>query len=59
MATDEIDIDDNERGGQAAVGRFTVEAHVEGVSEDYAEALAVRLAAMGMTVWIRRVGKDE
>jgi hypothetical protein len=34
-------------------GLFTVEARVEGVSEDYAEVLAARLAALGLTVWIK------
>jgi hypothetical protein len=36
---------------------FTVEARVKGVSEDYADALAVKLAALGLTVWIR--GSDD
>lgn len=56
MATDEIHVDDNEESGQAAVGGFTVEARAEGVSEDYAEALAVKLAALGLTVWIKGGG---
>jgi hypothetical protein len=38
---------------------FTVEARMEGVGEAFAEALAVRLASMGMTVRIRGKGEDE
>jgi len=59
METNDTHIDDKETGGQVAIGDFTIEARVEGVGEEYAEALAVRLAAMGMTVWIKRKGEDE
>jgi len=57
MATDEIHADADETGEQAAVGRFTVEARAEGVSEEWADVLAVRLAAMGLTV--RVTGDDD
>jgi len=38
---------------EAVENTFTVEARVEDISEEYAEALATRLAAMGLTVWIK------
>lgn len=58
MEADDVRVDNKEGNGEAAVGTFTVEARVEGVGEAFAEALAVRLAAMGLTVWITE-GKIE
>jgi hypothetical protein len=59
MEMDDLHVDDKEGSGQTPVDLFTVEARAKGVGEEYAEALAVRLAAMGMTVWIKRKGEDE
>lgn len=45
----------NHESAESKLSNFTVEARVKGVSEEYAEALAVRLAALGLTAWIKQL----